>query len=314
MIFMKPVQSSLQKWMRENTNFQERHAKIKQEVLNDPEIKQFLTQYPHLTEEEIDKSLPKLYEYKTQSKQCAHCASFHGCKNILQGYSPILRVENNEIHLYYEKCPSRIAYEQEEQQRHLIKSLYMPQEILDASIGDIYDDPDRSEAVVELLSFIEEAKSGLPAKGLYFYGPFGVGKTYLLGALANRLKTYHISSMLIYMPEFVRSIKDSLQDNTVNEKIAYFKEVDVLMLDDIGAETQSAWFRDEVLGSILQYRMMEKKPTFFTSNYSLKQLEKHLAITTRGGVEEVKAGRIIERIRQVSKEVPVFGVNRRDES
>lgn len=116
------------------------------------------------------------------------------------------------------------------------------------------------------------------------------------------------------MPEFVRSIKDSLQDNTVNEKIAYFKEVDVLMLDDIGAETQSAWFRDEVLGSILQYRMMEKKPTFFTSNYSLKQLEKHLAITTRGGVEEVKAGRIIERIRQVSKEVPVFGVNRRDES
>src|SRR5690625_6268764 len=81
------------------------------------------------------------------------------------------------------------------------------------------------------------------------------------------------------------------------------------MIDDIGAETQSAWFRDEVLGSILQYRMMEKLPVFFTSNYSLEQLEKQLSKTTRGGVEKVKAGRIMERIRQVSKEVSLFGDN-----
>src|SRR5699024_4104446 len=139
--------------------------------------------------------------------------------------------------------------------------------------------------------FLQQIKEGIPQKGIYFYGPFGVGKTYFLGVIANALKRFNISSMLIYMPEFVREIKSSLRDDSVDEKMNFFKQADVLMLDDIGAEMQSAWFRDEILGSILQYRMMERLPVFFTSNYSLEQLESLLA-TTRDGIERVKAGRI----------------------
>jgi len=160
--------------------------------------------------------------------------------------------------------------------------------------------------------FIEQLPNRLPEKGIYFTGPFGVGKSYLLGALANKLKEYNVSTMLIYMPELVTKIRDSFKDNSVTEKVNYFKKADVLMLDDIGAETQSAWFRDEVLGSILQYRMMEKRPVFFTSNYSMEQLEKQLAVSTRGDSEKVKAGRIIERIKQVSSEISIFGKNRRE--
>src|SRR5690625_63994 len=116
--------------------------------------------------------------------------------------------------------------------------------------------------------------------------------------------------MLIYMPEFVREIRDSFKDDSVNEKINYFKNADVLMLDDIGAETQSAWFRDEVLGSILQYRMMERLPVFFTSNYNMDQLELQLAVTTRGGLEKVKEGRIMVRIRKVSEPIQLSSRNR----
>ncbi|MFD1038087.1 primosomal protein DnaI [Virgibacillus byunsanensis] len=310
---MKPVQSELKKWMQENENFQENYTRIKKEVLHDPEIKEFISLHPNLTQREIDKNLIRLYEYKTQSKQCDKCSCFEKCVNMLQGYSPILHVDHNEIHLSYEKCHSRTDYEKQKKQQKLIQSLYMPKEILNASIGDIENDETRFKAIRELITFIEESKSGIPSKGLYFYGPFGVGKTYFLGALANKLKEFNISSMLIYMPEFVREIKNSLQDNSINEKIDYFKNADILMLDDIGAETQSAWFRDEILGSILQYRMMEQLPVFFTSNYSLEQLESHLAKSNRGDVEIVKAGRIIERIKQVSKEVSLSGENRREE-
>src|SRR5690625_2273158 len=115
------------------------------------------------------------------------------------------------------------------------------------------------------------------------------------------------------MPEFVREILSSIEDNTVQEKINIFKDAEVLMLDDIGAENLSAWFRDEVLGSILQYRMMENLPVFFTSNYTMMQLEQVLATTTKGDVEKVKAGRIMERIKQVSTEVQVGGENRREQ-
>src|SRR5699024_8861089 len=137
-----------------------------------------------------------------------------------------------------------------------------------------------------------------PKRGLFLSGPFGVGKTYFIGAIANKLQEYNISSTLIYMPEFVREMREAIKDDSVQEKIDLFKETDVLILDDIGAETFSAWFRDEVLGAILQYRMMENLPVFFTSNYTMKQLEDVLSTSTRGGVERVKAGRIMERVKQ----------------
>lgn len=313
MIAMKPVQSTLKKWMNENRNFKENYKKIRKEVLEDQEIKEFLILHPELTNQEISKNLIKLYEYKTQSKQCDKCQSLGGCINMLKGFSPILKTDNNEIHLQYEKCHNHVAYEKQKKQKELIQSLYMPKEILHASMTSIQIEDERIEAVDAIDEFLVKLNSsGLPSKGIYFYGPFGVGKTFFLGAVANELRKKDISSMIIYMPEFVREIKGSLKDDSLNAKVEYFKNAEVLMIDDIGAESQSAWFRDEILGSILQYRMMEGLPVFFTSNYSLNHLEDQLAKTNRGAVETVKAGRIIERIKQVSSEVRISGENRRN--
>ncbi|HEY4601102.1 MAG TPA: primosomal protein DnaI [Cerasibacillus sp.] len=308
---MEPVQATLKKWLKTNKNFKELYSKLKQDVLNDSDIEAFLINHPELTSNDIERNLMKLYEYRSQSKNCRNCRSLNGCRNMIQGYSPVLEVVERDIHLSYKKCQYRINDERDREKTELIQSLYMPKDILQASIQDIDNDSERGQAVLELHRFIRQVKDGVPEKGIYFHGPFGVGKTYFLGALANSLKDFNISSTLIYMPELVREMRASLKDDSVNKKIDIFKKADVLMLDDIGAEMQSAWFRDEILGSILQFRMMEKRPVFFTSNYSLDQLEKMLA-TTRSGVETVKAGRIIERIKQVSHEVPVYGRNRRE--
>lgn len=309
---MKPIQSSLKQWMNRSESFKENYTKMRRELLEDPEIKEFLSLHPELTQEEINKSLIKLYEYKTQSKQCDQCGSFAECKNMIQGYSPILHVKNNEIHISYEKCHSRLMHEKEQEQQKLVRSLAMPKEILEAQLSDIDNDQARTDVLLKIFEFLDQAKIKIPKKGLYLYGIFGVGKTFLLGALANELKKFNISSSVIYMPELVREMKASLKDDSVNEKIDLFKSTDILMLDDIGAELESAWFRDEILSSILQHRMMEGLPVFFTSNYNLEQLEKHLA-TTRSGTETLKAGRIIQRIQQVSEVVHVKGYNRRED-
>lgn len=309
---MRPVQSTLERLFRMDSNFKEQYEKIKKDVLNHNDIKAFLRKHPELTNRDIEKNLIKLYEYSQQSKRCEKCKNFESCINTVQGYQPILTVLHGEIHLSYEKCQNRLHYESQLANEQLIQSLYMPRDILKATVAGIdQDDVDRDNAIMMLSRFLEAVKTkGLPKKGIYFHGSFGIGKTYFLGAVANFLKEYKYSSMLIYMPEFVREMKNSINDGTINEKIERFKTVDVLMLDDIGAETQSAWFRDEILGSILQYRMMEGLPVFFTSNFNLKELETELAVT-RGKVEEVKAMRIIERIKQVSAVVEVIGKNKR---
>ena len=77
-------------------------------------------------------------------------------------------------------------------------------------------------------------------------------------------------------------------------------KIPILMIDDIGAESIS-WIRDDVLSVILQYRMQEQLVTFFSSNLDLKALEEHLTVTQRGEQEPLKARRIMERVRYLSK-------------
>lgn len=309
---MRPIQFSLTRWMEENGDFKQRHQKMKQDILAHPDIAAFLQRYPEINDVHIDRRLNRLYEYTTQSIQCDQCRSYPACKNLVKGHSPILSFVQDEIHISYEKCESHLLYEQQEQKDNLVSSLHIPKEILEARMEDIEIDAHRIQAIKKLSRFLDQTQKEMPDRGYYLTGSFGIGKTYLLGAVANRLQEMRISSMLIYMPEFVREMREAIQTNSVQQKIDSYKTADVLMLDDIGAENFSAWFRDEVLGAILQYRMMERLPVFFTSNYTMEQLEVHLAETSKAGVEEVKAGRIMERIKRVSEELVLDGENRRE--
>lgn len=309
---MKPIQTSLQKWIEENKAFKERLSTMKRDVLTHPHVAKFLEAHPEIPEKTIEKRLNRLYEYTSQSINCSHCENYEACINVLKGHTPTLQYVNGDIRIVYQKCRNNLAYEQFVAKQRLIKSIHMPKEILHATLSKLYVDSSREEAIKRITQFLHAAKTSLPKRGIYFSGPFGVGKTYFLGAIANELQQLNISSTIIYMPELVREMNAAIQNNTVQEKMDIFKKSEVLMFDDIGAETMSAWFRDEVLGSIFQYRMMENLPVFFTSNYTMEQLEDVLSTSSKGGVEVVKAGRIMERIRQVSTEVFVGGENRRE--
>lgn len=310
---MEPINVPLKKWMKKNQSFQETYQKMKREILQDAEIKRIIDANDEIDSKAIDRQLMTLYEYYSQNRDCINCPD-NGCiNNVLPGYKPILNVKGDTFHLTYEKCDYTKIEEKQKQRQAKIKSLYMPKDILEARIETIdSENADRHQAIKALLKYVHQLDDGLPEKGFYFHGPFGVGKTYFLGALANEFADREIETMLIYMPEFVREIKSSFKDDSTSDKIEAFKQVPVLMIDDIGAESLSSWFRDEVLGSILQYRMMERLPVFFSSNYDLTQLESHLSQTSRGDIEVLKAGRIIERIKQVSNPILIHANNRRE--
>ena len=90
----------------------------------------------------------------------------------------------------------------------------------------------------------------------------------------------------------------------------YVKNVDLLLIDDLGAENLTAYNRDEILCPILQYRMDNKLTTFITSNLDIKELNNHLS-TSKNGVEEIKAGRIISRIEQLTVDMEMISKNLR---
>lgn len=294
-------------------DFQKRFTMIRQEIMSHPDVRAFLLEHQdEISGPMIDRSLGKLYEFVSQSRGCKECPSLEQCKNIIPGYEPELVLVNNGIDVHYVPCRLKRLVDEKKKMENRIQCLYMPKDILQASLGNVILDTDnRMQAVDKVEQFISNYGSEHFQRGFYFYGPFGTGKTYLLGAVAHELAGIGISSIIVYVPELIREMKQAISDHTLNEKIDMLKKAPVLMFDDIGAEAVSSWVRDEVLGPILQFRMLERLPTFFTSNFNLNELEHHLTYSQRGEEEKLKAARIIERIKFLAEPVPIDGPNKR---
>lgn len=204
------------------------------------------------------------------------------------------------------------AADERERQRSLIKSIYIQQDLLNATFADIDgDDPSRLKVLQLVTGFLHDYNETGKGKGIYVYGKFGVGKTFMLAAIANELAAKDHPSILVYVPEFVRELKNAIHDQSLEEKLEMVKSTPILMLDDIGAESMSSWVRDEVLGAILQHRMSHQLPTFFSSNFDPDELKHHFTYSQRGEKEEVKAARLMERVLYLATPVRLDGKNRR---
>lgn len=306
---MESIQSSLKQWT-ENNKLQDKLNEAKAKLLRDPIVKKALQDVP-VTDEIIEQGLVKLYEFQKERHHCENCPGLAACPNMMKGYQPEIRLTRRTLDLHYHSCSLKQQEEKQKIERQLMKSLYVPKEILKATFDTLDRDTEREEASRIALSFALTTKPGETGEGLYFYGKFGVGKTHIMGAVANELRDRGIDSYIVYTPDFFREMKQSIGDGTFQEKLDMVKQAQVLILDDIGAETISGWIRDDVLGAILQHRMLEKLPTLFTSNYDYDELEEHLSYSERGGIEELKAKRIMERIKHFTTFVTVEGKNRR---
>lgn len=267
-----------------------------------------------LASEKKMKYTTRLQEASFEINNCSNCSSLLSCKNSVKGFCLTPKVINNSINFSYQKCTYQ---EENEKVNKYLNNIYyyeVPTVLKTASFKNIYkDDAKRLEIIKKIKAFYDNYKKGNSVKGIYLNGNFGSGKSYLIGALFNELAKLDYQSAIIYFPEFLRSLKASFNSSIeYQERFEYIKKVPLLLIDDIGAEKLTDWARDEILGSILQYRMDFNLPTFFTSNLTINELENHLQITN-GVTDKVKARRIIERIKYLTDEITLISINRRSE-
>ncbi len=263
-----------------------------------------------IPEEELMKYTSKLEECALELKNCADCRNLLECHNSVEGFVFTPKVEQDTLTFSYVACKYKQKQLKDNAYQHRVYVFDVPKEIRQASMKDIYiDDTERTGIIKWLENFINKYPSNPNLKGLYLSGNFGGGKTYLIAAMFNELAKKGAYSAIIYWPEYLRSLKASF-DVDFGERFEYIQKIPLLLIDDIGAENATAWGRDEILGPILQYRMQEQLPTFFTSNLNIDDLEKHFS-TCKGNVEVVKARRIIERIKQLAECKEMISKNRR---
>ena len=213
-----------------------------------------------LSNEVLIKYTTKLENAACEHKNCKECKNLMECKNEVNGYCLTPEANGNSIEFSYYPCKYKIKLD--EQNKYLDNVYYfdIPKDIKNANMRDINTiDKKRYPVIKWIKEFIENIDKDIPHKGLYLNGNFGCGKTYLLSAMLNELAKKGKKVAIIYYPEFLRSLKASFGDNDeYQSKFNYIKKVDLLLLDDIGADSVTEWSRDEVLGTILQYRMEEK--------------------------------------------------------
>ncbi len=309
---VEPIKNQIKK----DAGFEQRLNALQQTVLSDSEIQQFIKD-EKVTQSMVDRGIGKLFEYTTQQHDCSKCESVATCKNPIHGLVPQLIVERENIDIQYVPCETKRVEEARRKTASMIASMFIPKDVLKADMSTLKTNSrERMEIMVQATNFIEQVRQNptdLPTKGFYLHGSFGVGKTFLLAAIANELAKMEVRSILVYVPEFLRELKSAIGDQTLEEKLDFVKKAPVLMLDDLGAETLTIWTRDEILGTIFHYRMAEGLPTFISSNMNYKELAHHFSKTKDDReLDIIKSERIMQRIRTLTTPIDMTGTNFRN--
>ena len=291
-------------------NIKDNNVKLEneyKEALKDDYFKKIVSSLK-LEDKELMKYTSKLIQAASELK---NSESDDRCLlNEIPGFIFTPYVQDGVLNFTYKASKSK---KEELEEVEYVKKGYkfeVSKQIRNAKMSEIYtDDKNRIELIKWVTNFIKEYKKGNINKGLYLSGNFGSGKSYIVSACLNELVKEGHNAAMIYYPEFLRALKSSF-DTDFEEQYDYARKSDLLLLDDIGAENVTPWSRDEILGPILQYRMDNNLPTFFTSNLSLEELEVHLS-EGKNGVDKLKAKRIIERIKYLTTELKLISKNQR---
>lgn len=146
------------------------------------------------------------------------------------------------------------------------------------------------QKALQKIPYPKEVENMEDVKSVYIHGPRGTGKTIrasflLLQELRNNFIKRHggCKCIFITVPELLLKFKNSYhpqfkkvqEQETELEILDKFSNVDLLVLDDIGAEKTTDW-SFQMLYILINRRYENMMKTIFTSNLSLEQLAEKL--------------------------------------
>ncbi len=199
------------------------------------------------------------------------------------------------------------ARRQEQKRRRLLRAAGMPPE----AEGWTFE---RAEAEARRLLGPDDFTTWLQAatfcrtwppgsrKGLYLKGRTGRGKTVLAYCiLESAIRQEGKSGLFVSVSELFEDTKRTWnQDGRARDLARRSREVEVLVLDELGAEPLRPWMQKIVFG-LLDHRIKFKKPTIITTNCALAEMDELL-----GDPHERVMSRIMGNFRGVELRGPDF--------
>lgn len=126
-----------------------------------------------------------------------------------------------------------------------------------------------------------------PAGWVALVGGVGCGKTHLVAACANQLLARGRHPLYVVVPDWLDYLRDAFGDDDeggeradLSERMRQACEADVLLLDDLGAESSSVWTRERIY-MVLDARYRSHAPTVIATNVMPGALEERVGSRLR---------------------------------
>lgn len=266
------------------------------ELMEDQYVLEILEKY-NLDRTIIEDNWAEFLDYQEDMQKCLDCRGLNDCRKITHGMKQLMEIENNEVRISATPC----KYGKELMERQEILShipvrnvsdkmvLVTPNDIKELSATD-------EDCIKKAYSYILEPKN----HGFFIQGKSRIGKSTLAGFLIRNLAKNGNSCGYIHFPTFLMDLKNSFGEYGNDNNVEALRLLDYLVIDDLGGENVTAWSRDEVLSSIITYRMQNQKPIFFTSEYTKEDLIKLYSLKGKDPRDRIKVERLINSIFTIS--------------
>jgi DNA replication protein DnaC len=132
------------------------------------------------------------------------------------------------------------------------------------------------------VAFAEEPKDWLVFNSV----AYGNGKTHLAAAIANYVADRGEPVLFVVVPDLLDHLRATLNPSSQSRLDKRFDEVKtapLLVLDDLGTESATAWAREK-LYQLFNYRYNARKPTVITTAVPIEQLDPRLASRMLDGI------------------------------
>ena len=142
----------------------------------------------------------------------------------------------------------------------------------------------------EVRAYVRNIDERLDAgRGIWFVGGVGTGKTTLAMLISKAAMDAHRTVAVYSLPRLLGLLRDTYDDHaefSLNELIDRLCAVDLLHIDDVGAEQSSPWVLEQ-LYTIVNTRYEDGRSMLLTTNLDRKELEDQIGPRTVSRIYEI---------------------------
>jgi primosomal protein DnaI len=220
-----------------------------------------------------------------QDKVCGACRGYEQCgkEGDAQGHYDLLDVYNGQLTIRSTHCTPYLNYVERRGIESLNEYAEKTAEDRNFRFENFPEEQARKHpalyaAAMEFAEYFRRFQNGRgftssmkefshDLKGLYIWGPPGVGKTHLMLAVCNRLDDYGIPNLFVRADTIFDKLRMSVGAGKDMELVVEkYCTVPVLAIDEFAQERANDFTLDKMF-RIINYRFSNKLPTLFTSNY-----------------------------------------------